>query len=169
MEELKEVFSSYKKLHNLTDLDSRKRVIRAIEIEHYLSAQKGEKTVFPQIKSLITGVLYSRAQRRFMITKRLKQRLDEGMVGEVEELLKSGLPPESLIYYGLEYKFITLYVTGRITYDEMYTGLETAIHQFAKRQMTWFRGMERRGITIHWIDGELPMEEKVARVMKVLF
>ena len=168
LEELKEILSSYKKLHNLSDLDSRKRVIRAIEIEHYLSAQKGKKSVFPQIKSLIAGVLYSREQRRFMITKRLKQRLDEGMVGEVKDLLKSGLPPESLIYYGLEYKFITLYVTGRITYDEMYTGLETAIHQFAKRQMTWFRGMERRGITIHWIDGELPMEEKVARVMELL-
>ena len=116
----------------------------------------------------VVGVDIDRDLRREKITRRLKQRLDEGMVDEVRKLLDEGIAPEDLIYYGLEYKFLTLYVTGEITYDEMFHGLETAIHQFAKRQMTWFRGMERRGITIHWIDATLPMEEKVAKIMDLM-
>jgi tRNA dimethylallyltransferase len=114
------------------------------------------------------GVLFSREKRRERITERLKHRFDEGMENEVRQLLMHGVDPETLIYYGLEYKYITLYVTGRISYDEMYSSLETAIHQFAKRQMTWFRGMERKGVKIHWIDGELPTDEKVEQILDLL-
>lgn len=169
MEELREILSSYKKLHNVTDLDTRKRVIRAIEIEHYANIKKGDKKVFPKFNPLITGILFSRERRRSMISERLRQRLEQGMVAEVQGLINSGLSPESLIYYGLEYKYITLFATGRMNYDEMFKSLETAIHQYAKRQMTWFRGMERRGIKIHWIDGELPIDRKVDEVMGMLF
>jgi tRNA dimethylallyltransferase len=168
LEELKAILSSFKKLHNKTDIDTRKRAIRAIEIEHYINSVNEKQSAFPELRSLIIGIMNSRERRRTMISQRLKQRLDNGMIDEVEELLKSGITPESLIYYGLEYKYLTLYVTGKITYDEMFTALETAIHQFAKRQMTWFRGMERRGIKINWIDGELPMEKKVEKVMDLL-
>jgi tRNA dimethylallyltransferase len=169
MEELKEILSSYKKLHNDTDLDTRKRVIRAIEIEYYASIQKGNKNAFPKFNPLITGILYSRERRRSLISERLRHRLEQGMVEEVRGLINRGLSPESLIYYGLEYKYITLFIIGRMNYDEMFKGLETAIHQYAKRQMTWFRGMERRGIKIHWIDGELPIGKKVEEVMEMLF
>ncbi|HBC77503.1 MAG TPA: tRNA (adenosine(37)-N6)-dimethylallyltransferase MiaA, partial [Bacteroidales bacterium] len=117
---------------------------------------------------LVTGVLFGRDIRRERISERLKSRLEEGMVDEVKHLLAEGIDPDILVYYGLEYKYITHYITGRISYEEMYTSLETAIHQFAKRQMTWFRGMERRGIKIHWIDGELPMNTKVEQVMELL-
>jgi tRNA dimethylallyltransferase len=168
MEELKTILSSYKKLHNTTDLDTKKRVIRAIEIEQYISIGREKQTGFPEVRSLIVGIFYSRERRRMMISQRLRQRLEDGMVEEVDQLLKSGLTPDSLIYYGLEYKYITQFVMGELTYGEMFTGLETAIHQFAKRQMTWFRGMERRGIKINWIDGELPMEGKVEKVMSLL-
>lgn len=167
--ELAEILSSFKKLHNKTDIDTKKRAIRAIEIEHYIGTRKENQTKFPTIKPLITGVLFSREKRRERITERLKLRLEEGMEDEVRQLLMHGVDPETLIYYGLEYKYITLYVTGRISYDEMYSSLETAIHQFAKRQMTWFRSMERKGIQIHWIDGELPMNAKVEKVMELLF
>ncbi len=169
MEELREILSSYKKLHNVTDLDTRKRVIRAIEIEHYGSIQKEDKKAFPKFNPLITGILYSRERRRTLISERLLHRLEQGMVEEVQGLINGGLSPESLIYYGLEYKYITLFITGRMNYDEMFRSLETAIHQYAKRQMTWFRGMERRGIKIHWIDGELPIDRKVDEVMGMLF
>lgn len=168
LEELTALLSTYKKLHNSTDVDTVKRAIRAIEIEEYYLTQSPEARSFPEIKSLVVGVDIDRDLRREKITRRLKQRLDEGMVDEVRKLLDEGIAPEDLIYYGLEYKFLTLYVTGEITYDEMFHGLETAIHQFAKRQMTWFRGMERRGITIHWIDATLPMEEKVAKIMDLM-
>ena len=168
LEELTALLSTYKKLHNSTDVDTVKRAIRAIEIEEYYLTQSPEARSFPEIKSLVVGVDIDRDLRREKITRRLKQRLDEGMVNEVRKLLDEGIAPEDLIYYGLEYKFLTLYVTGEITYDEMFHGLETAIHQFAKRQMTWFRGMERRGITIHWIDATLPMEEKVAKIMDLM-
>ena len=120
-------------------------------------------------KPLIAGVAFSRERRREKISERLKQRFKEGMEDEVRQLLKQGIEPETLIYYGLEYKYITLFITGRLSYSEMFSKLETAIHQFAKRQMTWFRSMERKGIKIHWIDGELPMEEKVERVLGLLF
>ncbi|NMC37683.1 MAG: tRNA (adenosine(37)-N6)-dimethylallyltransferase MiaA [Bacteroidales bacterium] len=169
MDELKVILSSYKRLHNVTDLDTRKRVIRAIEIEHYTSIRKENEKVFPKFKPLVTGILHTRERRRSLITERLRHRLEQGMVEEVKGLISNGLSPESLIYYGLEYKYITLYITGHITYDEMFRELETAIHQYAKRQMTWFRGMERRGIKIHWIDGELPIEKKVDEVMGMLF
>jgi tRNA dimethylallyltransferase len=165
---LTEILSGYKKLHNKTDIDSKKRAIRAIEIEHYLSSGKKNQTEFPETKPLIVGVLYSREKRRERISERLKHRFDEGMMDEVRELLNKGLAPETLIYYGLEYKYITLYITGRLKYDEMYRLLEIAIHQFAKRQMTWFRGMERKGIKIHWLDGELPLNVKVEKVLELL-
>jgi tRNA dimethylallyltransferase len=165
---LTEILSGYKKLHNKTDIDTKKRAIRAIEIEHYLSSGKKNQTEFPETKPLIVGVLYSREKRRERISERLKHRFDEGMMDEVRELLNKGLAPETLIYYGLEYKYITLYITGRLKYDEMYRLLEIAIHQFAKRQMTWFRGMERKGIKIHWLDGELPLNVKVEKVLELL-
>jgi tRNA dimethylallyltransferase len=168
MEELKEILLTYKNLHNITDLDTKKRVIRAIEIEHSGRNKAKQRIEFPKVKALLTGIIFERDKRRKMITERLKQRLDSGMVEEVKNLIDQGIDTETLIYYGLEYKFITLFLTGKISYSEMVRDLEIAIHQFAKRQMTWFRGMERRGIEIHWIDGMLPMEEKVAIVMELL-
>lgn len=168
LEELGEILSTYKNLHNKTDIDTRKRAIRAIEIERYIHDSKGNQTRFPEIKPLIAGILYSREKRRELISERLRKRFEMGMEKEVRDLLKQGIPPETLIYYGLEYKYITLFVTGRLNWNEMYSSLETAIHRFAKRQMTWFRGMERKGIKIHWIDGELSMDEKVSRIMGLL-
>lgn len=162
LEELTAQLQQYKTLHNSTDVDTVKRAIRAIEIEEYYKLNPVAEREFPTLNSLIIGVDIDRELRREKITHRLHQRLDEGMVDEVKRLLAAGIPPDDLIYYGLEYKFLTLYAIGQLTYDEMFTGLETAIHQFAKRQMTWFRGMERRGFTIHWMDASLPMEEKLA-------
>lgn len=168
LEELTAILASYKKLHNTTDVDTAKRAIRAIEIEEYYLHQPVEAREFPEIRSLIIGVDIDRDLRREKISRRLKQRLDEGMVDEVRALIESGIHPDDLIYYGLEYKYLTLYVTGQMTFDEMYRQLEIAIHQFAKRQMTWFRGMERRGFTIHWIDATRPMEEKVNEIIGLL-
>ena len=168
LEELTEILGRYKTLHNSTDVDTVKRAIRAIEIEEYYAAHPVPEREFPKLNSLIIGVDIERELRREKITLRLKQRLDEGMVDEVRQLIREGISPEDLIYYGLEYKYLTLYVTGQMTYEEMFNGLETAIHQFAKRQMTWFRGMERRGFTIHWISAKLPMEEKIAFVKEKL-
>jgi tRNA dimethylallyltransferase len=168
IEELAEILSTYKRLHNKTDVDTKKRAIRAIEIERFMHDSKGNKTLFPEIKPLIAGVLYSREKRRELISKRLKKRFEDGMEGEVRDLLKQGIPPDTLIYYGLEYKYITLYLTGRLSYDEMFRSLETAIHRYAKRQMTWFRGMERKGVKIHWINGELPVDEKVEIIMDLM-
>lgn len=168
LEELTAILASYKKLHNTTDVDTAKRAIRAIEIEEYYLHQPVEAREFPDIRSLIIGVDIDRDLRREKISRRLKQRLDEGMVDEVLALIDGGIHPDDLIYYGLEYKYLTLYVTGQMTYDEMYHQLEIAIHQFAKRQMTWFRGMERRGFTIHWIDATRPMEEKVNEIIGLL-
>jgi tRNA dimethylallyltransferase len=168
MEELKEILLKFKNLHNTTDIDTKKRVIRAIEIEHSTRNRTKQSSQFPKVKALLTGIMFDRDKRRKMISERLKQRLNSGMVDEVKNLIEVGITPETLIYYGLEYKFITLYLTGKISYEEMFRDLEIAIHQFAKRQMTWFRGMERRGIKIHWIDGMLPMEEKVVKVMELL-
>lgn len=168
LEELIKILSSYKRLHNKTDIDTKKRAVRAIEIEHYYDTVKEKHNQFQLTKPLIGGILYSREKRRKRISERLRLRFEEGMAEEVRQLLNRGIDPETLIYYGLEYKYITLFITGKLTYDEMFSSLETAIHQFAKRQMTWFRGMERRGIKIHWIDGELPMETKVNDVMSML-
>ncbi|MBR2360645.1 MAG: tRNA (adenosine(37)-N6)-dimethylallyltransferase MiaA [Bacteroidaceae bacterium] len=168
LEELTEMLGNYKVLHNTTDVDTVKRAIRAIEIEeYYLHAEKEERE-FPQLESLVIGVDIDREFRRQRISRRLRQRLDEGMVDEVKKLLAEGISADDLIYYGLEYKYLTQYVTGQLTYEEMVHQLEIAIHQFAKRQMTWFRGMERRGIKIHWIDATLPMDEKVGAIENLL-
>lgn len=164
LEDLTKILKQYKTLHNTTDVDTAKRAIRAIEIQEYYKEHPLEQREFPEIRSLIIGLSIDRALRREKISHRLRQRLDEGMVEEVRALLDSGLSPEDLMYYGLEYKYLTLYVTGRLSYGEMCAGLETAIHQFAKRQMTWFRGMERRGFTIHWLDALLPVGEKIRKV-----
>ena len=155
-------------MHNTTDVDSCQRAIRAIEIETYNIEHTTALRTMPGIDSLIIGVNIEREERRRKITARLKQRLDEGMVEEVQALLDSGIAADDLIYYGLEYKFITEYIIGKLTYEEMFRQLEIAIHQFAKRQMTWFRGMERRGTTIHWVDASLPMSEKLNEVLRLL-
>lgn len=160
---------TYKTLHNTTDLDSKKRLIRALEIARHEATHPAEyQQNTCSYKPLTIGVSVSRDVRRSRIEQRFKKRLAEGMTDEVEQLLKDGVPAETLIYYGLEYKFLTLYVTGQITKSQMEEQLLTAICQFAKRQMTWFRGMERRGIEIHWIDGELPMEDRKNAVLEVL-
>src|ERR1035437_572561 len=168
MKELKDILSTFKTLHNITDLDTKKRVIRAIEIEHSNRNKGNHYSEFPEVRALLIGVMFDRDTRRKRISERLKQRLNSGMVDEVKNLIDLGINTDTLIYYGLEYKFITLYLTGKISYQEMVRDLEIAIHQFAKRQMTWFRGMERRGIKINWIDGQLPMEEKVEKVVELL-
>lgn len=168
MEELREILATFKSLHNTTDVDTKKRVIRAIEIEHSSRNLGSHYSEFPKIKSLLTGILFDRDTRRKRISERLKQRFDSGMIDEVKNLIDRGINIDTLIYYGLEYKFITLYLTGKISYQEMIRDLEIAIHQFAKRQMTWFRGMEKKGIKINWIDGKIPLEEKVEKVMELL-
>ena len=168
LEELTQMLSVYKKLHNSTDVDTVKRAIRAIEIEEYYKQQPPEYREFPTLNSLIIGVDIDRELRRQKITHRLKQRLDEGMVDEVKALLEGGIAAEDLIYYGLEYKYLTLYATGALSFDDMFHQLEIAIHQFAKRQMTWFRGMERRGFSIHWLDARMPTEEKVEKIIDLL-
>ncbi len=154
-------------MHNTTDVDSCQRAIRAIEIENYNLEHPVPRRELPPVDSLIIGVDIDREARREKITRRLKARLEEGMIDEVRGLLDEGIPAEDLIYYGLEYKFVTEYIVGKTTYDEMFTRLEIAIHQFAKRQMTWFRGMERRGFTIHWIDALQPMDDKVKEILKL--
>lgn len=168
LEELTQLLATYKTLHNTTDVDTAKRAIRAIEIQEYYKEHPQEFVEFPSINTLIIGLNIDRELRRARISKRLQDRLQEGMVEEVRRILESGVTPEDMIYYGLEYKYITNYIIGNLTYEQMVSELEIAIHQFAKRQMTWFRGMERRGFTIHWIDSQLPMNEKVDRVMDML-
>ncbi len=165
--ELTEILSTFKTLHNTTDVDTPKRAIRAIEIQTYYKEHPMEKRDFPELKSLVIGVNIDRELRRKKITERLHRRLEEGMVDEVRHLLES-VSAEDLLYYGLEYKYLTLYCTGELTYQEMVSQLEIAIHQFAKRQMTWFRGMERRGISIHWIDAEAPMEDKISQILHLM-
>ena len=154
-------------MHNKTDVDSCQRAIRAIEIETYNLTKPTEERQCPPIDSLIIGVDIDREMRRKKITNRLKVRLEEGMVDEIAGLLKRGIPAENLIYYGLEYKFVTEYLIGKLSYDEMFRQLEIAIHQFAKRQMTWFRGMERRGFTIHWVNAAQKMEDKVEEILNL--
>ena len=162
LEELIDILKQKKSdLHNTTDFEDTRRAIRAIEIEDYIKTHPLEKSPVPEIKTLIIGIKSERDIIRQRITDRLKARLKEGMAEEIENLLKSGITPEQLTYYGLEYKFVTLYITGQMDYKEMFTRLEIAIHQFSKRQMTWFRGMERRGIPIHWIDSITPPEQKL--------
>lgn len=168
LDELTAILSTYKKLHNSTDVDTVKRAVRAIEIEEYYRQTPVQEREFPHLKSLIIGVSIDRDLRRKKISERLRERLDAGMVEEVRGLLGRGIAPEDLIYYGLEYKYLTLYVTGQMTHAEMVHDLEIAIHQFAKRQMTWFRGMERRGFNIHWIDACLPLTDKLERIKTLL-
>jgi tRNA dimethylallyltransferase len=170
LEQLKAILERYKTLHNVTDFDTAKRAIRAIEIHKYYHDNPDLKVLTEPhpVEALIIGLDISREERRERITARLKARFSSGMVDEIRRLVDSGVKPENLIYYGLEYKFITQYVIGEITYDEMFGGLETAIHQFAKRQMTWFRGMERRGFTIHWLPYNLADEEFVKEVKALL-
>lgn len=166
--ELEQILASYKVLHNKTDVDSAQRAIRAIEIEEFYKTEAPDKREYAPINSLIIGVDIDRELRREKISRRLRARLDEGMVDEVRAILATGVKPEDLIYYGLEYKFLTLYIIGQLTYDEMVSQLEIAIHQFAKRQMTWFRGMERRGLHIHWLDATLPTYEKINNVLALI-
>jgi tRNA dimethylallyltransferase 1 len=172
LDELRVRLSSYGPLHNTTDLDSAQRAIRAIEIAEYIREQEAagiDHTEYPPIDSLILCLDLPREERRSRITLRLRERLEhQDMIGEVKGLLASGIPAEDLIYYGLEYKFVTRYLLGELSYDEMFVSLETAIHQFAKRQMTWFRGMERRGFTLHYIDALLPMQGKVEIALQLL-
>ena len=155
-------------MHNTTDVDSCQRAIRAIEIETYNIEHPTPRRELPPVDSIIIGIDIDRELRREKITRRLKARLDEGMVDEVKALLEEGISPDDLIYYGLEYKFVTEYLMGQTSYEEMFTRLEIAIHQFAKRQMTWFRGMERRGFKINWIDATLPMEEKIKIIKQLI-
>ncbi len=164
--ELTEILRSYKNyLHNQTDTESSKRAIRAIEIEEYYLTHPEIDTGMPEIRSLVVGIKFDRDSRRKRITSRLKQRLKEGMLDEVQRLLDSGLTPEQLTYYGLEYKYMTQHLTGQLTYQQMFDGLNVAIHQFAKRQMTWFRRMENQGTEIHWLDGYMPLDEKVEKIL----
>lgn len=173
LDELTEILIQLKKengsnMHNSTDVDNKKRAIRAIEIETYYKINSQVKEChYPKIKSTIFGIDIGREERRRRISERLKQRLNSGMIEEVKVLLEKGVTPQDLIYYGLEYKFVTKYIIGEISYEEMFRSLEIAIHQFAKRQMTWFRGMERRGFIINWIDYSLPLEEKIKYIKTV--
>jgi tRNA dimethylallyltransferase len=168
LEELTEILSRYKSLHNKTDVDTVKRAVRAIEIADYYTEHPMEKTPFPVKNPLVTAVFVDRETRRQRISDRLRTRLKEGMIEEVQRLLAAGVHPEDLIYYGLEYKYVTLYLMDQLSYEQMAQKLEVEIHRFAKRQMTWFRGMERRGITINWIDGNMSDEEKVDTIIKLL-
>lgn len=171
LDELRRRLASYGPLHNTTDVDTAQRAIRAIEIADYIHRQRIEglaTTEFAPVDSLIICLDLSREARRERISQRLRARLNEGMTAEVEGLLSQGIAPEDLIYYGLEYKYVTLYVIGEMSYIDMVGQLETAIHQFAKRQMTWFRGMERRGFTLHYIDALAPMADKIEAVIDLL-
>ena len=165
--ELEKILSQYKTLHNTTDTDTCKRAIRAIEIAEYYKNCPAEQLEDKPLNTLLVGIKIDRERRRNNITTRLHARLKEGLVDEVKKLLDEGIPPENLIYYGLEYKYIPDYILGKTSYDETVRLLEIAIHQFAKRQMTWFRGMERRGFAIHWIDYEMPLEEKIAEILSL--
>lgn len=168
LEQLVARLKQLKSVHNNSDIENKKRAIRAIEIEEYMVDHPDLDWEFPQINSLIVGIDFSREERRQRITERLHQRLEEGMVEEVQGLLDQGVTPEGLIYYGLEYKFITEFLTGQISKQRMVEGLNVAIHQFAKRQMTWYRRMEKNGFNIHWIDGHLSLEDKTEKVMQLL-
>lgn len=154
-------------MHNRTDVDTAQRAIRAIEIETYNLENPTPERQLPAVDSLIVGIDINRELRREKITRRLKARLDEGMADEIRGLIAEGTSPDDLIYYGLEYKYVTEYVVGKTSFDDMFRSLEIAIHQFAKRQMTWFRGMERRGFKINWIDACLPTSEKIDKIMSL--
>ncbi len=167
-EELEEILATYKSLHNTTDTTDRDRLIRAIEIQKYDDEHPNLDTSFPKIDTVLVGIEFDRRVIRARITERLEQRIEEGMIQEVKNLISSGVSPEMLKFYGLEYRFITQYLQEEISYDEMFRRLETAIHQFAKRQMTWFRRMEKQGFEIHWMNGNLSNEEKMMKLMPLL-
>lgn len=169
LEELTAILATYKQLHNNTDTDSKKRAIRAIEIEEYYLSCPVEERSFPRLNALVVGMSVDREIRRERISRRLRERLEQGMVDEVRGLLDSGVTSEQLVYYGLEYKFLTLYLTGAMEYDEMVRALEIAIHQFAKRQMTWFRGMEKHGVPIRWVDASLERGQVVEQIKGMLY
>ncbi len=168
--QLEKILRSYPEhhMHNKTDLDTPQRAIRAIEIAEYYSKHGGRDSSVPPLNPVIIGIAIDRDTRRKRITDRLHARLKEGMIDEVRGLLDSGIKPEDLIYYGLEYRYITLYLTGQMEYPDMVSSLETAIHQFAKRQMTWFRGMERRGFKIHWINGDNKLPERIEEALAII-
>lgn len=168
LQELSQILESMKTTHNKSDADTVKRAIRAIEIESYYKTHPEISLNYPSINSLIVGVRFDREQRRSRISQRLKERLEQGMVDEVRALLEKGVSPQDLIYYGLEYKYLTQFVLNEISFNEMFSRLESAIHQFAKRQMTWFRGMEKKGFKINWLDGNLSIEDKVNAVLGLL-
>ncbi len=173
LEELTNILERLKKeagtcMHNTTDVDSPQRAIRAIEIETYNLQHPTQRRQFPAIPSIIFGLSINRETRRLRISQRLRQRLENGMVDEIKQILASGATPDDLMYYGLEYKFVTLYVIGQLSYEQMEHDLEIAIHQFAKRQMTWFRGMERRGLHIHWIDASQPLTQSISQILSFL-
>lgn len=168
LQELSTILSTYKKLHNTTDIDTKQRAIRAIEIATFQQKNDASTEQFPPVSSVIIGLNIDREARRKKITNRLKARIEEGMIEEVKNILSSGVSPQDLIYYGLEYKYVTLHAIGELSFVDMFNQLEIAIHQFAKRQMTWFRGMERRGLKINWIDALLPMDEKLDRAKKII-
>ena len=167
-QDLEELLKSFKNIHNTTDISERDRLIRAIEIQKYYDEHPEIDTSFPDISSLILGINFDRRVVRSRITDRLEQRLQNGMLEEVENLLKNGTTAEQLKFYGLEYRFITQYIEGEISYNEMFRRLNTAIHQFAKRQMTWFRRMEKQGFEIHWLDGNCSHAEKMMKIMPLL-
>lgn len=167
--ELTEILNSHKSLHNTTDVDTAQRAIRAIEIEVYKTEHQLEQNEYPPLNSLIIGVDIDRELRRSKISKRLKSRLKEGMVDEIRSILESGVSADDLIYYGLEYKYVTLYILGQLSYDEMFTQLEIAIHQFAKRQMTWFRGMEKRGLSIYWVNASQSQESMISEIEHLFY
>jgi len=168
LNELSQILKTYGRIHNISDISDSERAIKAIEIAEFYKQNPESKTGLENLKSLILGIKYDRDSRRRRITERLKSRLDEGMIDEVKGLLDSGVEAETLIYYGLEYKFITKHLLDELSYDEMFNMLETAIHQFSKRQMTWFRRMEKNGTKIYWLDGYMSMEEKLKRVEDIL-
>jgi tRNA dimethylallyltransferase len=165
VEELVGKLSSFGPLHNISDVTDKDRLIRAIEIAEYQSQNHDTVVNLPKFNSTNFGISHDRIVLRSRITERLKIRLSEGMVDEIQELLSRGIKPEELIYYGLEYKFVTMYVIGQISYEDMFTQLNTAIHQFAKRQMTWYRRMEKKGVKIHWIDGSIDLNDKLAVIL----
>lgn len=168
LEELTEILSQYKSLHNKTDVDTVKRAVRAIEIADYYAHHPVDESPFPVKNPLVTALFFDRETRRQRISTRLRSRLEGGMIEEVQRLLAAGVHPDDLIYYGLEYKYVTLHLMDQLSFEEMAQKLEVEIHRFAKRQMTWFRGMERRGITINWIDGHMPEEEKVELIISMV-
>lgn len=168
LNELSDILSNYKKLHNKTDIDTKKRAIRAIEIEIYKKEHNYKKSNFPEIDSFNIGIKFDRKTQKKRISERLKQRIENGMIEEVKKLIDKGISSDTLIYYGLEYKYVTLYLLKKLNFDEFFKKLEIAIHQFSKRQMTWFRRMEKKGVKIWWLEGFMRFDEKIKRIKEIV-